>query len=110
MANLFWEPFVDIESIRIKIEEQGLKEKEKIKLLDLVHQTFHLRVLDLILSNLPKEKQPSFLDRYCQIPHSYKLLQSIKQDIADIEEKLKLLDQELRSEVLERLLASSDEE
>ncbi len=109
MANLFWEPFVDIESIKIKIEEQGLKEKEKIRLLDLVHQTFHLRVLDLVLSHLPKEKQTSFLDQYCQLPHSYKLLESIKQDIADIEEKLKLLDQQLKSEVLEQLLSSTEE-
>ncbi len=103
MTNLFWEPYFEIEHIKLKIEDYGLKEEEKLELLDMVHQTANMRVLDLILSCLPKKKQRPFLDQYCKLPHSVHLLQEIKEDIVDIEEKLQNLNAVLKKEILTQL-------
>ena len=94
---------LEIDQIKTSIEDHGLKEEEKLKLLDMVHQIANMRVLDLILSQLPEKKQRPFLDKYCKLPHSFKLLEEIKQDIADIEEKLHQLNAVLKKEVLSQL-------
>lgn len=103
MKKPFWDHLIEIEEIEIKIDEHGLVKEEKIRLLRVVHQTFDMKIMETILSHLPKEKHKTFLDKFSKKPHHPKLLDFLKEELEDIEEKITKLAKQLKKEVLEQL-------
>lgn len=107
MKKIFWDHLLEIEDIKITIDKHGLVEEEKIKLLEVVHQTIDAKIMETILSHLPKEKHRLFLDQFSKAPHHPKLLDFLKKEIQDIEEKIKVLSRKLKQDILKEL--SSEE-
>lgn len=103
MTKLFWDHLIAIEEIEMKIDEHGLVKEEKFKLLQIVRQTFDAKILEGVLSNLPTEKHKHFLDKFHQAPHHPKLLEFLKEEVEDIEEKISQLAKNLKKEILEEL-------
>lgn len=99
----FWDNLVEIKEIRIKLDEHTLRRREKKKLLKVAYQTFDIRIMEIILTHLPEEKQQSFLDTFSRKPHQAELMALLKEDIADIEEKINALAKEVKEEILDQL-------
>lgn len=99
----FWDQLVEIEEIKIKIKEYGLREEEENELLDLTYQTFDLRVMETVLSHLPQEKHQRFLDTFSRKPHHPRLMAFLKEEIENIEEKIKKLARQVKKEILTQL-------
>ncbi len=99
----FWDNLVEIREIRIKLDEHGLGRREKKKLLKVAYQTFDIRIMEIILTHLPEEKKQNFLNTFSRKPHQAELMASLKEDIADIEEKISALAKEVKKEILDQL-------
>jgi len=99
MKKIFWEEIVQIREIAVTINKKELKEGEKLVLLQEVYETFHMRVVDTVLTNLPEEKHPNFLDKLAEKPSSPKILQFLKDEIEDIEEKIKQTADNFKKEI-----------
>ena len=103
MAKIFWDYLIQIEEIEIKIDEYGLDKEEKLEFLRTVRQTFDARLLEEVLSLLPEEKHTAFLDKFTKKPHHPKLLEFLKEEIEDVEEKISEIAKNLKEEILEKL-------
>lgn len=103
MTKVFWENLVETREIKVKISKQDLAEEEKLKLITVVEQTFHLRIIETVLSSLPKEKHKQFIDIFAKKPHDPKLLQVLKKDVADIEQRITKIAEALKKEILANL-------
>jgi len=103
MSKLFWEPLVEIEEIELKIDEHGLVKEQKLHLLEITHQTYGIKIVDIVLSHLPKEKHKPFLDKYADKSHHPNLLDWLKEEVEDIEEKIKELTGKVKKEILDEL-------
>jgi hypothetical protein len=99
----FWDKLVEIEEIKIKINDHDLKDEEKKELVAIVYQTLDIRVVEIVLSSLPKEKHQSFLDLFSQKTSRFELMAFLKEEIEDIEEKIEDLVREVKKEVLKQL-------
>jgi hypothetical protein len=100
MKKIFWEEVVEIREIAVYINKKDLKEKEKLVLLQEVYETFHMRVVDTVLNHLPHSKHPKFLDHLAKKPSSPKILQLLKEDVEDIEDKIKHTAKKFKKEIL----------
>jgi len=103
VADLFWDELIEIEEIKVKIEKHGFSDEEKTKLLEIVYQTLDLRIFDVILTQLPSEKHKKFLDQFSKLPHNPSLLQSLKEDAQDIEDKIKDMGRKIKEEIIYQL-------
>ncbi len=103
MRKVFWDHLIEIEEISITIDKQGVNKEEKEKLLRVVYQTFDMHILDTVLSHLPKEKHKLFLDQFASEPHHPKLLEIVKKEVVDIEDKIKHRVIEIKKEILVEL-------
>ncbi len=103
MKKVFWDHLIEVEEITVVIDQQGVGKEEKEKLLRVVYQTFDMHILDTVLTHLPKEKHKVFLDQFAKEPHHPRLLKIIKQEIVDIEDKIKHRVIEIKQEILTEL-------
>jgi len=103
MKKVFWDYLIEIDEIKIKIDEHGIVEKERFHLLRIVHQTFDAKLLEEVLTHLPKKKHKAFLDKFSKTPHHPTLLDHLKEEIDDIEEKIKKAVKKIKKEILEEL-------
>jgi len=103
IKKVFWDKLIEMDDIQIQIDQYGLAQKEKTELLKVVYQTIDIRILDVILSSLPKEKHQSFLDKLTKTPQHHKLLKFLKENVEDIEDKIKDLTKEVKKEIIEKL-------
>lgn len=101
--SMFYDHLVEIQDIYLKIDTYGLPPEEKSKLLHVVHQTLDVHIIDLVLTHLPKEKHQTFLDQLAKQPHHPKLLQLVKKEVVDIEDKIKQLVDKVKQEILTEL-------
>ena len=79
------------------------KKNKKDKLLEIVIHTLHLGIMDMILSELPKEKHESFLEQFSQSPDDPKLIDELKKNVGDIEDKIRKKAERIKKEILEEL-------
>lgn len=103
MRKVFWDHLIEIEEIKIKIEEFKLSQEEKNKLIHITYETFDMHILETILTHLPKEKHRKFLDHFSKMPYHPKVLDLLKKDVKDIEEKIKIAGQKIKKEILAEL-------
>lgn len=99
----FWDKLIEVEEIKTRINEHDLKEEEKKELVKIVYQTLDIRVTEVVLSSLPKEKHQSFLDLFSPKTPRFELMAFLKEEIEDIEEKIEDLVKEVKREVLKQL-------
>lgn len=103
MTKFFWDHLYHLDEVKLTLDKHGLKEEEKIQLLEVVGQTIHLRVVDIILTHLPKEKHQQFLDAFSSEPHHPGLLENLKKDITDLETKIITVAHQVKQEILKEL-------
>lgn len=101
MTKTFWKPLIKIKEIQIKINNQPYKEEEKLKLLQIVYQTIDIKVLETIFSSLPEKKHKSFLNKFAEKPSNSSILDYLKQEVEDIEERIITLIDEIKKQILQ---------
>lgn len=104
MAKVFYDHLIKIQEIEEELGKYELDVVEKEEILRLADEQIHIRVLDVILRHLPKDKHNDFLIKFHQAPHEEKLLEylSIEADkdiAAKIETEAKWARDEILSEV-----------
>lgn len=107
MAKIFYDHLIQIEEIHIELDKYHLSVEERSELIQIIDETTHHRVLDTILTHLPKEKHEIFLKKFHAAPHDNSLLDFLKEDVKDIEDKIKLEAKKLKSEILSEIKRSS---
>ncbi len=86
--KLFYDHLVFREEISKELRKYNLTVQEHIELVQISDETIHFEILDVIFSNLPKQKHKEFLDKMHQRPHDVKLIEDLKAEINDIEAKI----------------------
>ena len=97
--KLFYDHLIVREEIEIELAKVSSEEREE--LLRLIEEHLDHRILDVILTHLPKTKHENFLTKFHQAPHDKKLLDYLKKEIeADIEEKIRAEGEAVKKEIL----------
>ncbi|PIS08964.1 hypothetical protein COT75_03815 [Candidatus Beckwithbacteria bacterium CG10_big_fil_rev_8_21_14_0_10_34_10] len=108
MKKLFWDYLIEVEEIKVKLDKHGMVKEESYHLLKVAHDTFNLKILDEVLSYLPKEKHKEFLKELDEKPDNPKLLEVLKKEVEDIENKIKEVVKNVKQEILEKIEEITD--
>ena len=100
MSKIFYDHLTLHEEITAKLDIQHLDPQEREELVDLIDQTLHHHVLDLILTHLPREHHADFVSRLHAAPHDLSLLDYLKTHIPDIEAKISSHAAKVKKEIL----------
>lgn len=98
--KVFYDHLVIREEITEELDRYELTIDEREEIVRLVDETLHHHVLDVILTHLPKEKHQKFLAEFHKAPHDPKLLEDLKNDFSDIEEKISDEAKRIKKELL----------
>lgn len=90
MAKIFYDHLIKIDEITIELDKYELTIEEREEFVSIIDETFHHRVLAVILTYLPAEHHQNFLSMFHASPHRPELLDFLKKlSSADIEDKIK---------------------
>ena len=107
MSKIFYDRFIILEEIEVELDNLGLESEERQELDQLIDEMIHHRVLDRILTHLPKEHHAEFLDRFHKAPYDKGLLDYLNEKVErSVEEHVREEMRELKKEILEDVLTS----
>lgn len=90
MKTIFYDHLIRVEEIFAVIDDFDITIEEKTEFYNLIDNTFHSHILEIILSDLSVEFHEEFLIMFHQSPHRQELLEFLKQKgSGDIENKIK---------------------
>lgn len=97
--KLFYDHLIVKEEIIAGLGDAPAEEREE--LLRIIDEDIDHRVLNVILTHLPREKHEHFLKRFHETPHDKELLEFLKKEVeADIEEKIRAEGETVKKEIL----------
>lgn len=104
MKKHFYSHIVEIDSLKIELEQMDISREEREHLLSLAQSNLHHTVLDAILSELSEDDKKTFLSHIASNDHK-KIWEFLSKKVENIEEKIKKaadsLKQELHKDVKE---------
>lgn len=107
MAKVFYDHLIEFEEVEIELKRLELGAEEKKELEQLIESMVHHRVMDRILTHLPRHHHTEFIDKFYKTPYDPRLLAWIDQKIeASVEEHLKDELKKLKQEILEDIRSS----
>ncbi len=98
MSKYFYSHIVETSTISLELGEMDLSKEERLHLISLAQANIHSAVLDIILSHLSDDGKKIFLDNLTSKDH-VKLWKHLKENIDDIEEKIKKVADDLKKEL-----------
>ena len=98
MNKHFYSKIIEIESIKLKLEELDMTPEERNHINRLIDASLHNTILDLILSELSEEDKRIFIDHLIEENHD-KIWQHLNKNISDVETKIKKAADELSREL-----------
>ena len=99
MAKIFYDHLVIREEITVELDKYSLVREEKEELVQLVDETLHHQILNIILTHLPKDQHRGFLEKFHKTPHDESLLKYIKDFEQEIIKEAQKIKRELLSEI-----------
>lgn len=107
MSKIFYDHLIIIEEVIAVLDEHKMSPKERTELLQLMDQTLHHRILDVILTLLPKEHHETFLTRFHKAPHDAGLILFLKEHTTvNIEKKILTEANKTKKELIKLLKAN----
>lgn len=107
MSKLFFDHLIEFEEVEIELKGLDLGSEEKKELEQLIDSMVHHRVIDRILTHLPRHHHAEFIESFHKAPYDPKLLSWINQRIkASVEEHVKDEIKKLKQEILEDIRSS----
>lgn len=96
----FYTHLIEIDSIIIELDKMDLTDEQKVHLSDLVDSSLHHTVLDAVLSELSDTDKKVFLN-HLKEDDSIKIWQFLNEKIENIENKIKKVADDLKTELHE---------
>jgi hypothetical protein len=87
MSKLFWDKHIIFEEIEIELKGLELHRSERREVERLIDQLLSHRVLDRILTHLPKHHHDEFLKKFHEAPYDEKLVKYLDEKIDESVEK-----------------------
>lgn len=107
MSQVFYDHLIIIDEVTTELDSYNLTSAERQTIIDLIDQTLHHRILDIILSSLPADKHEDFLSRLHRAPYDRKLLDYLRAETGiDIETEIKKEAQKVKQEILTEIRRS----
>lgn len=108
MSKLFFDKFIEFEEIEIELKGAGLPLEEKREIERLIDEMVHHRVLDRLLTHLPREHHEEFLKKFHQAPFDESLIAYLDEKIEDsVEKHIKDEMAKVKEEILEDIKKSA---
>lgn len=109
MSKIFYDRFIILEEIEVELDNLGLEAEERQELDQLIDEMVHHRVLDRILTHLPKEHHTEFLDRFHRAPYDESLIDYLNEKVErSVEEHVREEIGQLKKEILEDIKLSKE--
>lgn len=107
MSRVFYDRFIILEEIDVELDNLGLETEERQELNQLIDEMIHHRVLDRILTHLPKKHHTEFLERFHKAPYDESLIDYLNEKVErSVEEHVREEMEKLRKEILEDIKSS----
>ncbi|MDO8503576.1 MAG: hypothetical protein Q7S60_02705 [bacterium] len=107
MSKIFYDRFIILEEIEVELDNLGLEAEERQELDQLIDEMIHHRVLDRILTHLPKEHHIEFLERFHKAPYDESLIDYLNEKVErSVEEHVREEIGQLKKEILEDVKSS----
>ena len=100
MSILFFADLVVLEEVEVFINAKAASKEEKEELWHLVDKITQTRVMDTILTKLPRKHHEEFLEKFSNFPHDERLMDYLKEKVEDIEEHIQKEIKLLKSEIV----------
>ena len=100
MNRKFYDNLIIRQDLIAELDLHALDPEECDELIEIIDQTFHHHILDLILTHLPRERHEEFLIQFYSAPHNPELLNYLKSHVSDIEDKITTHASQIKSEIL----------
>ncbi len=97
----FYQKYIVIENLIEELHSLDLSDGEKHHLSGLIDGSLHHVILDEILSNLSPEDKKVFLSKMKQDPESEELIEFLNKKIDKLEEKIRVVSEQLIKELHE---------
>lgn len=102
MKKQFYHEIVDLQEIFNELEKLSMSASEKEHLITIVHSSVHTVILDVVLSEVPKEDKHLFLEHVYTSTHR-DIWKFLKKRSVNIEDKIQKAVKELKKEFLKDL-------
>ncbi|MDE2026052.1 MAG: hypothetical protein KGJ07_06155 [Patescibacteria group bacterium] len=99
MKKQFYHEVIDLQDLFDELETLAMSEGEKEHLVTIIHASVHTVVLDVILSEVPKEDKHLFLEHVYTSTHR-DIWKFLKKRSVNIEDKIRKAVKELKKEFL----------
>lgn len=107
MSRIFYDIHIHLEEIEIELDKLEISHEEKQEMEHLIEEMVHHRVLDRILTHLPRHHHAEFLDRFHKAPYDDKLLSWLDSRIEkSVEEHIKEEMEKLKKKILQDIQGS----
>ncbi|PIU03937.1 hypothetical protein COT44_00210 [Candidatus Shapirobacteria bacterium CG08_land_8_20_14_0_20_39_18] len=100
MSTIFYDHLIEFEEIEVALSVHNLDPKTKKEVSQMIEETIHYRMMNVILTNLPKEHHQDFLERFYQAPHDEGLFDYLKEKVGNIEDLLSQEIEKVKKELL----------
>jgi len=109
MSKLFYDHLIVINEVHDTLLALKMSDEDHFQTLEVIDETVHHHVLDIILTHLPKEHHESFLERITKAPHDKTILKFLneKSKVA-IEDEITKAIKSLKAELLELIKQHSN--
>ena len=108
MSKIFYDHLVIREEIDFELNRFQIDPEEQEELINLIDQTLHHHILNIILNHLPKEKHPEFITRLHADPNDGTLIDYLKTHAhPEIEAEIRKQAVKIKKEILADLKKSS---
>lgn len=107
MSKVFYDKYIILEEVEIELNRLEMDSEERQELEHLIDEMIHHRVMDRLLTHLPRHHHAEFLDRFHKAPYDEALIRYLDQRIEkSVKEHIEEEIEKLKKEILEDLHAS----
>lgn len=107
MSKIFYDHFIKLEEVEVEFDKLEMEPEEREEIEHLIEEMIHHRVMDRLLTYLPKHHHAEFLDRFHKMPYDESLIRYLDEKIEKtVKEHVEEEMEKLKREILEDLEAS----
>lgn len=83
MSKLFFDRFIVFEEIEIELKKLDMSSEEKQEFNEIIEELLHHRIIDRVLTHLPRDHHEEFLTKFHKAPHDETLINYINERISE---------------------------
>jgi hypothetical protein len=107
MSKVFYDHLVIREEIDCVLNNYRLDKEEKEELIQIIDQTLHHHILNVVLNHLPKDIHREFIELLNKDPGSDALMDLLKIHSPEVEFEIKKQAQKVKREILDEIHKNS---